>query len=172
MHFPIRIAALVAALFFAAGFAGPASAHSVKAGALELTNLWTRATPPKAPTAGGYLTITNTGDTADRLIAVSSPQAEKGELHEMAVTDGIMTMRPVEGIEIPAGDSVTLAPGGLHLMLIAPKEAFVKGSEVPVVLTFEKAGKVETFLHVEAIGSPGPAGGEAGAGHHEHGAPQ
>ena len=166
---PIRILALVAALLLPAG---AASAHSVKAGALELTDLWTRATPPNAPTAGGYLTISNTGSEPDRLIAVASPQAANGDLHEMSVKDGVMTMRPVEGgLEIPAGQSVTLAPGGFHIMFISPKEPFVEGGKVPVVLTFEKAGKVETFLHVMGIGAPGPEGGTAGEHyHHSEGA--
>ena len=88
-------------LAFLAAFAAsilllqPASAHSVKVGQLELTYLWTRATPPNAPTAGGYLTITNTGDEADRLVVVSSPGAKIGEIHEMKVEDGVMTMRPL-----------------------------------------------------------------------------
>jgi copper(I)-binding protein len=161
---PIRFLALVAALLLSVG---AASAHSVQAGALELTDLWTRATPAGAPTAGGYLTITNTGSEPDRLTAISSPQAAKGELHEMSVKDGIMTMRPLEGgLEIPAGQSVTLAPSGFHIMFVSPKEPFVKGGKVPVVLTFEKAGEVETFLHIEAIGAPGPKGD--GAGEHDH----
>ena len=173
MPIHIRIAALLAALLITAGAAGPASAHSVKAGALELTDLWTRATPPKAPTAGGYLTITNTGTEPDRLTGAASPQADLGELHEMSVKDGVMTMRPLgDGVEIPAGASVTLAPSGLHIMFISPKEPFVEGSKVPVVLPFEKAGKVETFLHVFGIGAPGPGGGKAGENHNEHGATQ
>lgn len=168
-----RILALVAALLLSAGLAGTASAHSVKAGSLEITDLWTRATPPNAPTAGGYLTITNKGTEPDRLIAVSSPQAA-GELHEMSVKDGVMTMRPVEGgIEIPAGQSVTLAPSGFHIMFISPKEPFVEGGKVAVELTFEKAGKVETFLHVLSIGAQDPGGEKAGGGHdHSHGATQ
>jgi copper(I)-binding protein len=168
MPIHIRILALFAALLFSAG---TASAHSVKAGTLELTDLWTRATPPNAPTAGGYLTITNTGAEPDRLTVVSSPQAAKGELHEMSVKDGIMTMRPVDGgLDIPAGQTVTLVPSGLHIMFVSPEEPFVEGGRVPVVLTFEKAGKVETFLHVMGIGAPGPDG--QNAGEHEHGAAQ
>ncbi len=169
MPFPIRVAALAAALLLAALIGGTASAHSVKAGALELTDLWTRATPPNAPTAGGYLTITNTGTEADRLTGAASSQAGSGELHEMSVKDGIMTMRPLgDGIEIPAGESVTLAPGAMHIMFTTPKEPFVDGGKVPVELTFEKAGKIETFLHIMGIGAPGP-GGKAGEPH-EHGA--
>jgi len=135
-----------------------AVAHSVTVGSLELTDLWTRATPPGAPTAGGYLTIVNHGDTADRLIAVSSPIADAGQLHLMAMTNGVMTMRPVaDGIEIAPGAAVTLAPGGLHIMFITLKDMPQEGGELPVTLVFEKAGNVETFLHVMAIGATGPS---------------
>lgn len=146
----------IAAIVLAALAANPAFAHSIKIGALTLTDLWTRATPPKAPTAGGYFTITNTGTEPDRLIAVASPLAEKGQLHQMTMKDGVMTMRPVDSLEIPAGGSVTLAPGGIHLMFVGPKEPFKEGSKLPVALTFEKAGTIETFLHIRPIGAPGP----------------
>ena len=156
-------------LFALALSAAPALAHSVEFGALSLTDLWTRATPPKAPTAGGYLTITNNGNTPDRLIAVSSPVAEVGELHVMETKDGVMTMHPVEGgIEIPAGSTVTLAPGGLHVMFVTVKEPLVEGGKMPVTLTFEKAGSIETFLHVQAIGAAGPDGSSATSQHEGH----
>jgi copper(I)-binding protein len=148
--------AFFAAIVLASILITPAGAHEVKAGDLVLTDLWTRATPPKAPTGGGYLTITNNGTEADRLIAVASPLAEKGRLHHMTVKDGVMTMRPVESIEIPPGGSVTLAPGGFHLMFVGPKEPFKQGGKLPVTLTFEKVGTVETFLHIRPIGAPGP----------------
>ena len=152
--------AAVGALFAVVTFATPALAHEVTVGSLTLTDLWTRATPPKAPTAAGYLTITNKGAEADRLIAATTPDAAKGELHIMQVKDGVMTMRPAEGgIAIPAGGSVTLAPGGYHLMFITLKDSLKEGGKLPVTLTFEKAGKVDTFLHVLAVGAQGPAGG-------------
>jgi periplasmic copper chaperone A len=138
-------------------FAAPAFAHSVAVGSLSLTDLWTRATPPKAPTAAGYLTITNKGTEPDHLIAASTPDAAKGELHIMKVENGVMTMRAVEGgIEIPAGGSVTLAPGGYHLMFISLKDPLKEGGKLPVTLTFEKAGAVTTFLHILAVGAQGP----------------
>jgi periplasmic copper chaperone A len=153
-------AAPLLALALVAGIVGPTSAHSVKIGSLTITDLWTRATPPKAPTAGGYLTIENAGDAPDRLVAVASPLTGHVELHQMSMKDGTMIMRPAEnGIEIPAGQTVTLAPGGFHIMFMGLKSAFAEGEKVPVVLTFEKAGSVETFLHVQAIGSPGPSAG-------------
>ncbi len=165
-------AALAAALLLAP----PAFAHSVKAGALELTDLWIRATPPRAQAAGGFLTITNTGDQPDRLIAVSSPLAATGEVHTMIVENEVMVMRPVEGgVEIPAGGSVSLAPGGLHIMFIDLKAPIAAGTDVPVTLTFETAGVVETVLHAEPIGAPGPGGGDDGmeaGGMHEGGTMQ
>jgi copper(I)-binding protein len=160
VSFRIVFAALAAALTLAA----PATAHEVRAGVLVLTDLWSRATPPNAPSGGGFLTITNTGDTPDRLIAVATPEAGKAEIHEMKVADGVMTMRPLEnGIEIPARGTVTLAPGGVHLMFMELKAPFVAGRKLPVTLTFEKAGTVDTFLHIEAIGAKGPEGMDHGS---------
>jgi copper(I)-binding protein len=136
----------------------PALAHEIRLGTLELSDLWARATPPGAVTAAGYLTITNAGGEADRLIAVATPSAARAEVHQMAVTDGVMTMTPVDGLEIPAGGSVTLAPGGLHLMFMGLTEPLKEGAQMPVTLTFEKAGSIETYLHVIAIGAFAPEG--------------
>jgi hypothetical protein len=164
----LRIAAI--AVLLAAGLAGTASAHDVTIGALKLTDLWTRATPPAAPTAVGFLTIANTGTEPDRLIGVGSPEAATGELHEMSMENDVMKMRALPGgIEIPAGSTVKLAPGGLHLMFITLKAPLVEGGKLPVTLTFEKAGKVDTFLHILAIGAKGPDGTGSG---HDHGATQ
>jgi periplasmic copper chaperone A len=150
--------AILAAMAAFLLLASPAAAHSVKIGALSLTGLWTRATPPSAPTAGGYLTIDNTGAEADRLISVASPIAGQAMLHEMSTKDGTMTMRPVAGIEIPAGAAVALAPGGFHIMFMDLKETFVEGGKVPVTFTFEKAGNIDTFLPVLGLGARGPEG--------------
>jgi copper(I)-binding protein len=157
------ILAAVAAILLVAS---QTEAHSVRVGPLSLTDLWTRATPPKAPTAGGFLTIENSGAEADRLIGVTSPIADRAEIHEMATKDGTMTMRPAgTGVEIPAGQTVALASGGFHIMFIGLKETLVEGGNVPVTLTFEKAGSFDTFLHVLAIGARGPEGNEEHGGH-------
>ena len=135
-----------------------ASAHEIKLGDLTITDLWTRATPPGAPTAGGYMTIANAGSEEERLIAVSSPLADHGELHSMQMKDGMMIMRPVAGgIIIPAGGKVSLDPDGLHIMFVGPKEPLKEGGKFPVTLTFAKAGKIDTFMHILAIGAKGPA---------------
>jgi copper(I)-binding protein len=140
---------------------GVASADDVKLGDLTISGMWSRATPPKAPSAGGYLTIANAGKEPDRLIDVSSPIAGKAELHQMAMKNGVMTMRPVEGgIPIPPGGKIDLNPSGFHIMFTELKRGLKTGDKVPVTLTFEKAGKTDVELTVLPIGSKGPKGAQ------------
>jgi copper(I)-binding protein len=160
----VRIAA-AAAVVAAVGLAsGAALAHSVTVGALTIADLWTAAPPPGAPTVAGYLTISNGGGEPDRLIGAASPNAELAGLHKMEMKDGIMTMSPMEAIEIPAGGSVTLAPGGLHIMFATLKGPPLKeGDSMPVTLTFAKAGSIDTFLHVMAVGATSMGAAAMGA---------
>jgi copper(I)-binding protein len=139
-----------------------ASADDVKLGDLTISGLWSRATPPKAPSAGGYLSIANAGKEPDRLIAISTPIAGKAELHQMDLKKGVMTMRPVEGgIAIPPGGKVDLTPDGLHIMFTELKQGLKAGDKLPVTLTFDKAGKADVVLMVLPIGSRGPKGAAA-----------
>jgi copper(I)-binding protein len=149
------------ALVLVAICTGSATAQQVKTGDLVLDNAWSRATPGGAKVGGGYITVDNKGSTADKLIGGSSPAASKVEVHEMAMNNGVMTMRPVkDGLSIPAGKSVTLAPGGYHLMLMELKAPFKKGDKIPVTLKFEKAGDVNVTLDVRDIGATAPASGQ------------
>ncbi len=146
---------------------GAAFAHDYKAGPLEIGHPWSRATPNGAPVAAGFLTVTNTGAAADRLVSVASDAADKIEIHEMAVVDGVMKMRPLDkGIEIPAGGKLELKPGSYHVMFIGLKKPFVKGDVVKGALAFEKAGKVDVDFNVEDMGMKAPAM----SGHDKHGA--
>jgi periplasmic copper chaperone A len=147
--------ALIACLFSA-----PARAGDVKAGDLVISQPWTRATPNGAKIGGGYLTIENKGSAPDKLIGVSGDIAGKIEVHEMAMNDGVMKMRPLDkGLAIEPGKTVQLAPGGYHLMMMDLKNPLKQGDRVPVTLEFEKAGKVQVTLDVQAVGAPGPAAG-------------
>lgn len=133
---------------------GAASAHDYKLGALEIGHPWARATPPTAPTGGGYLSIKNTGTTPDRLVSVSSPAAGTVQVHEMKMEGNVMRMRELEhGLEIKPGETVTLAPGGMHLMMMGLKEPLKQGEKVPLTLVFEKAGKIDVELAVVAMGA-------------------
>lgn len=156
--------ALSAALLTAAGL--PARAGDATAGDLVITQAWSRATPGGAKIAGGYLTIDNKGSAPDRLISGAGDNIGRVEIHEMAMNNGVMKMRPLDkGLPIEAGKTVKLAPGGYHLMLMDLKQPFKAGDKVPVTLEFEKAGKVAVSLDVQAVGAQSPSGGDAKHGH-------
>ncbi|HTA99998.1 MAG TPA: copper chaperone PCu(A)C [Bradyrhizobium sp.] len=140
-------------------FGSPLRAEEVKAGDIVITQAWARATPGGAKIGGGYLTIENKGSAPDRLIGGSAEIAGKVEVHEMAMKNGVMTMRPLDnGLTIEPGKTVKLAPGGYHLMMFDLKGPLKQGDKLPLTLDFEKAGKVKLSLDVEGVGAKGPAG--------------
>lgn len=149
-----RLLALTLALI---GLAPVAFGQSYKLGSLEIDQPWTRATPPTAKAGGGFLTITNKGTTADRLIAARSSVSDKVEIHEMKMEGSVMRMRELDkGVEIPPGATVALKPGGYHLMFMELKAPFAKDAKVPVTLVFEKAGSIDVVLDVQAMGAAQP----------------
>jgi len=159
-------AILVVSVF--ACLAVSARAEEIWAGDLVITQAWSRATPGGAKVGGGYLTIENKGPTADRLTGGSAEIAGKVQVHEMAINNGVMTMRPVDrGLVIEPGKTVKLAPGGLHLMLLDLKSPLKQGDKVPLTLEFEKAGKVSLSLEVQGIGAQGPANSDSAPGQME-----
>ncbi|MGB3867237.1 MAG: copper chaperone PCu(A)C [Xanthobacteraceae bacterium] len=133
--------------------------QSVKAGDLVISHAWTRATPGGAKVGGGYLTIENKGAAADRLVGGETPAAGRLEVHEMTMSDGVMKMHAIDGgLALAPGQTVKLAPGGYHLMLIDLKAPFKEGDKVPVTLNFEKAGPVAVSLDVQGLGAAAPGG--------------
>lgn len=136
---------------------------AASAGDISVKEPWARAMLPGQPAGGAWINVTNAGEEDDRLVSLSSPAAEKVEVHTMEVVDDVMTMRPLEdGLVVPAGETVTMEPGGLHLMFMQVGKPFKEGDTVPVTLEFEKAGKVELELPVK------PANHGRGAGNHDH----
>lgn len=139
--------------------AGLAVARDYAAGALKISHPWSPAAPVGAPTAAGYLTITNAGATPDTLVSASTPDAKSVEIHQETMQGGIMRMRPVTGgLTVPAHGALTLAPSGYHLMLIAPRRAFRPGESIPLDLRFSRHGIVHVALSVEAPRPSGMAG--------------
>ena len=139
----------------AAGLALMAGAASAQSGQLAVDNAWARATPGKSTIGAAYVTIE--APTADRLVAALTPVANKAELHTMSMSGMVMKMRPIAGVDIPAGQKVILAPGGLHIMLIGLKKPLMAGQSFPLTLTFAKAGTRTVEVAVEKIGAAGPA---------------
>lgn len=151
---------LIRALVVLLPLSAPAFAHDITFGPLHLNAPFARATLPNAPVAGGFLTIVNTGSEDDRLVSVSADFARESQIHEMAMEGDVMKMRALsDGIVIPAGETVVLEPGGLHLMFMGLEAALVEGETVPVTLTFEKAGTVTVDLHIGAAAADAPAHG-------------
>ena len=150
-------ALLAAAVAAALGLSAPAMARGPST--IRVTDAWSPPTPPGAPTAAGYLTISNTGREADRLVGGSSPLAAQVQLHSMTMQGGVMRMRPVlGGLAVAPGGSTRIQPGGgMHLMLIGLKRPLKAGERAPVNLQFARAGKVEVDFAVRPQGDPARA---------------
>jgi periplasmic copper chaperone A len=144
----IKILALIVGFVFAA------TAASAQTGQLEINNAWARATPGRSATGAAYVTIRS--PTADKLVAASSPAAQKAELHAMSMSGTVMKMRPIGDVDIPAGQAVTLQPGGAHIMLMGLAKPLKDGQTFSLTLTFAKAGARTVAVAVEKIGAMGP----------------
>jgi copper(I)-binding protein len=138
---------------FAAGLV-IASAALAQPAQLEVNNAWARATAGKADTGVAYVAIQS--PTADRLVSLSTPAAKKAELHTMSMQGMVMKMRPLSALDIPAGQPVTLKPGGDHIMLMGLNQPLRAGQTFPLTLDFEKAGSRTVTVTVEKAGATGP----------------
>jgi copper(I)-binding protein len=164
----IAVAALAAALLFV-GAHGVLAAEA-PAAALKIEQPWSRATPPGAKVAGGYLVIENAAAAPDRLQAATAEIAGRTEIHEMSVTDGIMRMRKLsDGLAVPGSGEVRLEPGSYHLMFMDLKRGIAKGERFKGTLVFEKAGPVEVEFVVQGIGDTKPPPMDAHGDHAGHG---
>src|SRR6516162_1192217 len=138
-----------------ASASGQAADYEV--GSIHITQPWTRATPKGASSAAGYLTVTNSGTAPDRLTCAGTDVAAQCQIHIMSMENGLMKMRPVEGgLEIKPGETVTLKPGGDHMMFVKLKHQLQTGNAVEATLQFEKAGAVKIEMPVVAIGAAAP----------------
>ena len=146
----------LALLVVALSFSFSVQAQEAKVGSIKVEQAYTRSTVPGQMAAGGFMKIENKG-TADQLVSASSPVAGEVQLHEMAMEGNVMKMRQVKDIAVPAGGSVELKPGGLHLMFMNIKAPLTAGESVPVKLKFAKAGEVEVKMPVNAMGQSGGA---------------
>jgi periplasmic copper chaperone A len=130
-----------------------ANAGDYTVGSLKITDPWSRATPKGAATGAGYMKITNTGTTPDRLISGSSDVAPTFEMHETTMENGVMKMRPITGgLEIKPGETVEFKPGSFHVMFVGLKKPLTEGEHIKAALVFEKAGTVNVEYDVRAMG--------------------
>ncbi len=136
------------------------------AAALSAAQAWARATPGGAKVGAGYLQIVNATAAADTLLSVAASVAGRTEIHEMTHDGGVMKMRALtNGLVVPAGATVSLSPGGLHIMFLDLKQPLTAGQSFDLELTFKTAGKIKVPVTVAAIGANGP---ETPGHEHQH----
>jgi len=170
MHFAFRrtnarsTAALAAFAFAPLLWSGTAAAAKYQLGTLQITQPWARATPKGAASGAAYMTVKNTGTKDAHLNCVSSDVAAKCEIHEMSMAGGVMRMRAVEGgLEIKPGQTVTLKPGGFHMMLTGLKAQLQEGKTLEATLQANGGGTTQVEFPIAAVGAPGPDGATGGA---------
>lgn len=142
-----------AALAFCLAFATLTSANAAdniqKAGDLEFTHVFARASAtPMAKAGAAYFQVKNTGASADRLVGAKTDAADRAELHESVMKEGVMKMLPVEAVDLPAGGGVKFKPGGYHIMLMGLKAPLEENTTFRLTLVFEKAGEVTLTVPV------------------------
>ena len=117
-------------------------------GSLAVADAWARATIGAATVSAVYLTVTNRGDSPDRLVGADAERAGRTMFHRSVVEDGVMKMRHAGAVEIPAGETVRLEPGGLHLMLTGVSPRLDSGERIAVTLRFERGGEMRLSVPV------------------------
>ncbi len=151
----MKLRRTLAALVAAASLAGSAGAHEYKLGDLEIGHPYAIETPASAKSGAGYLSITNTGSEPDRLVAVKA-DFPMVAVHKTEVdAAGVARMEAVDGLEIAPGQTVTLEPGGMHVMFMGLTAPWAVGDKIDATLVFEKAGQVDVQFHVQARGEGG-----------------
>ena len=145
----------------AAALCAAASAQHHVLGDLSIHGPWARELPPVAPNGAAYLRIENGASEAARMVSASSPIADRVEIHAHEMDGGVMKMRHVHSVEVPALGAVTFEPGGLHMMLIGLKEPLVRGESFPLTLEFDEAGTIDVTVEITAGGAANHSGHEA-----------
>jgi len=165
-----KIGLFVVAFVFATCPAGTGYADDVMVGTLKLTTPWARATPKGATVGGGYLTIINTGNAADRLVGGASDISSRFEIHEMSMDKGVMKMREVtSGVEIKPAQTIRFEPSGYHIMFVGLKQPLREGEHIKATLQFEKAGNASVDFVVQGIGARSGGSASQGARPMQHG---
>jgi copper(I)-binding protein len=141
-----------------------AGAQNTSNAGLAFDRPWVRASAPGQKNGAGYVQIQNKSTQTDRLISATTANVGRVELHTIINENGVAKMRQVQGIDVPAGASATLAPGGFHIMFMGLNAPFKAGEIVPVTLRFEKAGEVNVNFEIKPA-THNPAAIEQNAAH-------
>jgi copper(I)-binding protein len=143
----------LAALMFASVLISQGHAQTADHHAIAVERPWARATPGGAKTGAVYVSLTNKGSVADRLLSATTPVAEKVQFHSVSEEGGVVRMREMPAIEIAPGANVVFSPGGMHIMLVGLNQPMREGHAIPLTLVFEKGGKVDVMVPVAKVGA-------------------
>ena len=139
-------------LLLAAACSLNAFADDAKIGAITIDHPWARATPSAVKNSAAFMSFSNTG-SADKLISVTGGVAKEIQLHSMVTEAGVMKMREIKALDIPANGKAELTPGGFHIMLIGIADGLKEGTKFPLALKFEKAGEITVQVVAEKPGA-------------------
>ena len=139
-------------LLLAATLAATAFAQDTKIGAISIDHPWARATPGAVKNSAAFMSFDNKG-AADKLISVTGEIAKEIQIHSMITEAGVMKMREIKSLDIPANGKAELKPGGFHIMLIGIPDGLKEGTKFPLKLKFEKAGEVTVQVTAEKPGA-------------------
>ena len=163
-----RVGTVLSAFLLALAINGQVHAQTPDAKSIVVDHPWARATPAGAKTGAAYMTVINNGSSGDRLLAATTPVADKIQFHHSVSEDnGVSRMREMHDVAVARGARVTFSPGGMHVMLVGLKQPLKEGQTFPLSLTFEKAGKVDVTVSVAKVGAM--QHGDMGPMMHEHG---
>jgi len=149
----MRLPLIVAALCVAVPLAGCGRDQAAE---LRVEDAWVRLPAVAGRPAGGYFVLRG-GSAPERLAGIESPQASRAELHQGGMMDGMMTMRPMNGVDLPAGGKVSFGPGGDHIMLFDVDPALQPGSTMTLRFRFQSGATREAAARVIAAGDPAPS---------------
>lgn len=135
--------------------AGCATRDDVRKGDVVIERAWARASAGRTATGVVYVRLSNRGATPEQLIAVATPIAAEAAVHQTTREHGMMSMRKVKSVELPAKQVVLLEPGGLHIMLMRLSSPLVEGETFPMTLTFKRAGRMAIQVEVRGVGAMG-----------------
>ena len=126
-------------------------AQEFTSGSMTIVAPWSRALPPNAPNGAAYFRVENGGGEPDRIVSARTDVAESVEIHTHEMDGGMMKMRRVESVKVPAGGEARFKPHGLHLMLFGLKEPLADGTSYALTVVFEKAGELDVSVEVKRV---------------------
>jgi len=145
---PYLATALLLALFVSGETHAQMSMNTI-----TVEQAWARATPGGARTGAAYMTLMNSGASADRLLSATTPVADQIQFHKETEDNGVSRMREVHSVEISPGGKIIFKPGDMHMMIVGIKQPLQEGQTFPLTLQFEKAGKIDVTVPVGKVGA-------------------